>query len=211
MKHSFIKQHFPLHLSWARLVSDVISPPAVWAVMVVPVALKYSSDPLTGLMWAALYGFFVSLIPVLFIMRMVAIGKIGDVHMKERRERFIPFLVTLFSTLIVLGLLRYLHAPPAFGIITLISFVQIAITSLITLAWQISMHMMSISAAAVAVGIIFGISTGFAIIPLVMLVGAARLQLKRHTPAQVIAGTILGAAAPVLLLVFLPDYMTWVI
>jgi len=37
------------------------------------------------------------------------------------------------------------------------------------------------------------------------LVAAARLNLKRHTPAQVIAGTVIGAILPVMLLGLIPS------
>lgn len=200
-----MKQRLSLYVSWARLVSDVVSPPAVWAVLVIPVALKFSPDPRKGIFLAALYGIFVSLIPVLFIMTMVSFGKIGDIHMKERRERYIPFMVTIACTITVIILFRFFNAPPAFGLLALISLVQITLTTVITFVWQISIHMMSIAAAAVAVGVIFGLSSALAIVPLVMLVGAARLRLKRHTPAQVIAGTILGSTAPMLFLLYMPN------
>jgi membrane-associated phospholipid phosphatase len=36
-------------------------------------------------------------------------------------------------------------------------------------------------------------------IPLIVLVGAARLKLERHTLAQVLAGTLVGTVLPVIL------------
>lgn len=190
--------------SWARVVSDVLSPPVVWGLLVIPVALQYTETRSNALFWAILYSVFICIIPVVFIAWMVARGKIGDIHMKERKERFRPMLVAIVCTSIVWWLLRRLDAPPAFPLLALMTLVQITFIMLITLAWQISMHMMSIAGATVAIGIIFSIGAAMAMIPLVMLVGAARLQLKRHTPAQVIAGTIVGALVPVLLLGLLP-------
>jgi membrane-associated phospholipid phosphatase len=37
------------------------------------------------------------------------------------------------------------------------------------------------------------------VLPLALLVAAARLNLKRHTPAEILAGTLVGGLIPVLL------------
>ena len=44
-------------------------------------------------------------------------------------------------------------------------------------------------------------------LPLVVLVGAARLRLKRHTPAQILAGTLVGAIVPVVVVLLLAAYI----
>jgi membrane-associated phospholipid phosphatase len=63
----------------------------------------------------------------------------------------------------------------------------------ITVWWQISAH--AAFAAAVAVFCIALWGPWLAVTaPAVVLVGWARVQLKAHTLAQVIAGTALGAA-----------------
>ena len=190
--------------SWARIVSDLVSPPVVWAVMVIPVAAEYADTPLQAAFWAILYSMFICVIPVGFIAWMVKTGKIGDIHMKERRERFRPLLVTIICTSIVWWLLRRFDAPAPFPLLALMTLVQVTFMMLVTFVWQISMHMMSIAGAAVVTGIIFSTSAAMTLIPIVMLVGAARLRLKRHTPAQVIAGTIMGALVPVLMLGLIP-------
>jgi membrane-associated phospholipid phosphatase len=191
-------------LSWARVVSDICSPPVVWGLLVMPVAAQYTETRSNALFWAILYSLFICVIPVVFISWMVATGKIGDIHMKERKERFRPLLVAIVCTSIVWWLLHWLHAPLAFPLLAVMTLVQITFIMLITLAWQISMHMISIAGATVAIGIIFSVDAAMTMIPLVMLVGAARLRLKRHTPAQVIAGTIVGALVPVLMLGLIP-------
>lgn len=194
-------------ISWARIVSDLVSPPLVWAILVVPVALRYSETTINAIFWAVLYAIFVSLLPIVYVAFNVWRGKISDIHMKNRRERIRPLLVSILCTAIVWYLLKVLGAPRAFPLLALMSLIQITIIALITLGWQISMHMMSIAGAVVAMGIIFNISLGLMMIPLVPLVAAARLSLKRHTPAQVIAGTIIGALLPVMFLGLTPIHI----
>jgi hypothetical protein len=93
-----------------------------------------------------------------------------------------------------------MDAPPVLPLFALISFIQLGVMLLITLMWQISMHAISISGATVATGAVFGATTGFLTLPLILLVAAARLKLRRHTPMQVLAGTAVGIVIPVLLL-----------
>jgi hypothetical protein len=62
---------------------------------------------------------------------------------------------------------------------------------------------MSITSATIAAGVFFSVGVAVALVPLVVLVGAARLQLKRHTPAQILAGTLVGAIVPVVVLLVL--------
>jgi len=188
-------------ISWARLVSDVVSPPVVWAVLAIPVALHYSETVSAGLFWALIYSLFICFIPLAYIAWMVSTGRIGDIHMKERHERMRPLLVSILSTIVVWWLLRQLDAPPAIPLLALITLMEIIVIAAITLFWQISMHMMSISGAAMATSLVFSVGWALWLVPLVVLVGAARLHLKRHTSAQIFAGTLVGTFVPALLLI----------
>ncbi len=191
-------------LSWARLVSDIISPPIVWAILVVPVSFQYAQSTANAIFWAVLYGLFVCLLPILYVAFHVWRGNISDIHMKNRRERIRPLLVSILCTSIVWWLLRVLGAPRIFPLLALMTLLQMTIIAVITLGWQISMHMMSITGAVVIVAIIFSVTTAFLFLPVVPLVAAARLKLKRHTPAQIIAGTIIGALLPIMFLGLMP-------
>jgi hypothetical protein len=86
----------------------------------------------------------------------------------------------------------------------MLSFIQIAVIAMITMVWQVSMHMMSIAGAVIAVAMLFSPGTAFMLVPLVPLVAAARLHLQRHTPAQVVVGTIVGSVTPAVVLSLLP-------
>ncbi|MGB1288045.1 MAG: hypothetical protein ACPG7F_16020, partial [Aggregatilineales bacterium] len=157
-----------------------------------------------ALYWTALYSLFICIIPVGFILFMVAIGQIGDIHMKERRERYLPFLLSVICAAAACLILRSMNAPPIFRVLSALTLVEVALLALITFFWQISMHAMCITCTTVAIGMAIYLPIGFLLIPLVLLVGAARLSLKRHTPAQIFWGSTLGAAIPVAILSFLP-------
>ncbi len=188
-------------ISWARLVSDILSPPVVWTALAFPIAFRDAPTQGQALLWAAIYILLVCLLPVLYIGVMVWRGSITDMHMRERKQRLLPYLVTILCTFFAWLVLHFMHAPPVLPLFALFSLIQTIIMALITLAWQISMHSMSITGATMATSLLFGLIPALLTIPLIMLVSAARLNLKRHTPAQILAGTVVGALLPVVILV----------
>lgn len=186
---------------WARAVSDILSPPAVWAVLAFPIALRDAASLGQALLWAAIYGVLVCLIPVLYIAWMVWRGEITDIHMRVRQQRFRPFIVSLVCTTVAWWTLRLLGAPPVVPQFVLFTLIQLAIVAVVTLGWQISIHAMSISGALVAVAWLYGLGAALLFFPLVPLVGAARITLKRHTLAQVLAGTVVGVVVAMIMVV----------
>lgn len=168
--------------------------------MVFPIAFHYATSRSQALAWALTYGVLVCLLPLLYIVWMVHQGRITDVHMREREERIRPFVVSMICTVLAWQTLLLMDAPPILPLVAVVTLVQLAVMALITLVWQISMHTMSITVAVVATGYVFGPASALVVSPLVPLVGAARLKLNRHTPAQVIAGTIIGAVIPLLMI-----------
>lgn len=186
-------------LLWARLVSNILSPPLMWAVMVFPIAFRDADSSEQAIAWALTYCLLVCLLPLLFVVWMVQRGLITDLHMELRQQRIRPFLVSILCTTIAWWALRFLGAPPVLPLFTLISLVQIMVIALITLVWQISMHAMSISGLVVAAFAFFGALPALLLLPLVVLVGAARLKLRRHTPAQVLAGAAVGVIVPLVM------------
>ena len=186
-------------LSWARLVSNLLSPPMIWAIMAFPIAFRDAETQQQALTWALVYGSLVCLLPLLYVAWMVRRGVISDLHMQVRQQRLRPFVVSLICTTIAWWVLRFMGAPSVLPLFALFSLVQIAVIALVTLVWQISMHAMSISGAVVAAFVFFGLIPALLLLPLVILVGAARLKLQRHTPAQVIAGIAVGVLVPIIL------------
>jgi hypothetical protein len=185
--------------SWARIVSDILSPPVVWATLSFPMAARVTDDTRQALLWASVYSFFVCILPVLYVAYMVKQGRITDIHIKVRSQRILPFIVTIACSLIAIALLLLLNAPPLIPMFAIFSMLQIVIMLVITTVWQISLHAMGITSAVVAIGALFGAGAGFLFAPFIGVVGAARIKLRRHTLAQVIAGGIVGGGMTLLL------------
>ncbi len=184
-------------VSWARLVSDVVSPPVVWTVLAFPLALANEAVAQSSAITAAtLYGFVVCWLPVMFIGWMVKRGHITDIHMKVRRQRILPFGMSLMCSAGGLGLLYLLKASTVLLLFGVAALVALALMAVVTIFWQISIHAMSITSAVTVVALVFGMGAALWLVPLVPVVGAARLNLKRHTTAQLVAGGIVGTLVP---------------
>lgn len=199
------------YVSWARIVSDILSPPAVWAAVALPIALSFSQTVPRALLWWATFSVLICLLPVAFIGAMVMRGKIGDIHMKERRERYWPLLITVALSVVACVILRWMAAPPVLILLALFSLVQVSVIGVVTLMWQISMHTMGITGATIAAGLMLSMGTAVIMTPLIVLVGAARLSLSRHTPAQIIAGALVGAITPLIIILLIPHVVSGLI
>lgn len=185
---------------WARLVSDLFSPPVIWGALAFPIALRDAPDTRHALLWAGVYIFLVCIVPLIYIVTMVKRGKIADIHLGVRSERVKPLLVSLASTAVAWWVLRAMGAPSVVPLLALTTLVQMAVLAAITLIWQISMHAMSSGAAVVGSAIIYGPIAALITIPMLIVVAWARLHLNKHTWAQVVAGATLGLIVPAFIL-----------
>lgn len=183
-----VRQHF----HWARLVSDMISPPVLWGLLAFPIAFRATANSMQAILWALAYGVLVCLMPMLYVAWQVRSGGIADLHMPNRHERIRPLLMGVAGAGIALILFLIDGAPRLMPLFTVSTLLQMLLITVITLWWQISIHTMSAAVAAVTIGVLYGALPGLLLVPLVILVGVARLKLDRHTPAQVVAGAVLG-------------------
>jgi hypothetical protein len=118
----------------ARIFSNIVSPPVIFALL--GLALSLVDNELgAGLAWAAVFGFFVSLAPILFILFMMRMGKISDLHMNTRQERYLPYLVSIVSSAVVLLAIYLLDGPPLLSCLTILNIIVLAILGLVNAFW----------------------------------------------------------------------------
>lgn len=185
------------------MISDVLSPPVIWGVLAFPIAFREADSRDQALLWAFTYTIMVCILPAIYIGLMVWRGRISDIHLKERKERIGPFIVSLIGTGLAWAMLNLMGAPPLLPVFALVSLVLLLTMTLVTLVWQISMHSMSIACAVVATGALYGLGPALLISPLIPVVGVARIKLRRHTLAEVIAGGLLGGCLTLIMLIVL--------
>lgn len=180
---------------WVRLArhfSNLVSPPTLFAALGLALAL-YERPNLSGLAWGVAHGLVVSLAPILFVLWLLRTGRIAELHMTNQRERNLPYLVTISCALLFFILTRLLDGPELLACLAMINGVTVAIIALVNFFWLISIHATSAMATTAIVASVFGLLAGLLLLPLTLAVVASRLYLKRHTPAQVMAGILFGA------------------
>lgn len=178
-------------IRFARTFSNVVSPPVIFAIL--GLALGVLEEGLwLGLLWAAVFGFFVSLAPILFIVYMMRIGRITDLHMNLRQERYIPYVVSIVTSGLVLLLISLFDGPELLSCLTILNIIVLVVLGLVNTVWLISIHTASVSAAAFVIGLVFGWWAAAVFSPFLIMVCWARLFLRRHSPGQVLAGLVLG-------------------
>ena len=101
-------------------------------------------------------------------------------------------LLALASGLAGAALFAMLGAPPALVALMIAGVSGIGVALLITLRWKISVHVGALAGIIVVCTILIG-PQALIVAPLVPLVAWARVELGAHTPAQAIAGGVIGA------------------
>jgi membrane-associated phospholipid phosphatase len=145
-------------------------------------------------------------VPALLIYYLYRSGLIASVHLDNRAERKLPFLLTglVYAGLTFMFRFRMSllsESSPEIAVMLGGITISVLLVGVVSLWWKISAHgagMGGAVGALLAVMSRFGEPTLFwpALVSVVLagLVGSARLQLNAHTPAQVLAGTTLGTA-----------------
>ena len=185
--------------TWARVTSDILSPPMIWGVLAFPVAFRAAESLQQTLIWALTYTALVCVMPAIYIGLNVWRGHISDIHIPIREQRIRPFVVSLIGTGIAWLVLTWMGAPALLPMFALFSLVQMGVMLVITIWWQISMHTMCITGAVIVTGALYGWLPMLLLTPLIPMVGAARLKLRRHTAAEVIAGVIVGGGVTLMM------------
>lgn len=176
----------------ARWVSHVVSPHVVGIVMTALVSIKYSDDPIQTLQWLGVLLPLIVIPPFGYVLWLVYTGSLEDIYMPRRETRARPLTVLMLWLLVCLGLIRYWVAPPVVESFVMVALVLVGVLSVVTLFWKISFHGATISAAATATVMMAGVMA-LPLMLLVPLVGWSRIRLLRHTPRQVIYGSLVGA------------------
>ena len=130
--------------------------------------------------------------PYAFVLLGVRRGRFTDRHLSDRRQRILPICLGLLAAVVGAIALALAGAPKLllFGIET--TGAGLVVGGVITRFWKISGHTL---AAGVVLVVCAGLWHGWPLLaaPVLVLVGWARVRLKDHTVAQVIAGAATGS------------------
>src|SRR5689334_20803025 len=180
-------------LPLARLASELLAPAPVASALLIAVAWGSASTPAQAARWALVGLACGTLVPVGFIEVGVRRRRLSDRHLSRREERLGPLLVGLVATLAALWLLQLAQAPRNLLALLATMALVLGATLALTTVWKISVHTAALAGSAVIVAAVFG-WPWLALAPLLALVAWARVELRAHTPGQVLVGSLVGAA-----------------
>ncbi len=195
-----------MNITLAKVLSYVFQP---LAMLFLSVCLVFTIDPYFNAATHAdvkqviylILGLNTFVVPTAMIVYLKKIKVIGSLDVEDRKQRFIPFAITLTLYGATYFLLKQSPLPYIVFVMLLAAIVAMVIAVFITLFWKISIHMTGLGGV---VGTLMALAynhhyfpsfTISCIIILAGLVGTARMSLKVHTLAQVICGFVLGFAS----------------
>ncbi|MFE4195657.1 phosphatase PAP2 family protein [Paenarthrobacter sp. NPDC056912] len=174
----------------ARVLTEVFQPPIVVTVLLlISPAIEPGFPGTVG--FGLLGAFFVSVLPLAYVLVLVRLGKITDHHVSDRRQRPALLLMALVSVVIGLVVLQLLNGPVSVSVMIIALIGGIAVLAVVSAFWKMSGHASALAAAVVIVVLMFG-PAWLPLFLLVPAVGWSRVVLRAHTLGQVIAGSLFG-------------------
>lgn len=144
--------------------------------------------------------------PITSVLLLVRSGMVSGLRMPDRRERIAPYCMTLVYYGMTWFLLAKTRLHPQLIGLMVAAGLALLVTTVITLRWKISAHMVGIGGMAGAVfalaqlhGLAFAVPLMIALLAAGAL-GTSRLLVSDHTPAQVYSGFLVGASCVVLVM-----------
>lgn len=175
----------------ARLVSEVGSPSVVATLFLAGLPLLHAGTSWTHAVLAAA---FVTVVPTMALVIMRRRGLVSDRHVTRRSQRLPIMVVAGVSIGLAFVVLALVDAEPALFQEVVGILIGLAVCTVITTFWKISIH------SAVGTYVVLAATAPMAIggpalaIGFSALMGWSRVTLRHHTPSQVLAGQAVGIA-----------------
>jgi membrane-associated phospholipid phosphatase len=189
----------------ARIISTILVPPSFTIIIFTLLAFTIeteSSKKITLLSTSFLFGF---ILPILLFMYLRSKGRIADQDALIKEERNFPYFIALlfYSFGLVILILNDINI-----ISIAFWFCYISNTILIMIInryWKISAHVMGAAGPTAVLVYLFG-AEAFLFFILVTAIGWARIQLKCHNFAQILAGAFIGFVSTYFQIIFITKY-----
>jgi len=176
---------------FARLISTLFVPPSFTIIVYAIFAFTFEIDSAKKMSTFFIPFVFGFIAPIVLFLILRKKGKLVDQDASIKEERTFPFIIAIGFYLIGL-ILMIKYGLNIISIAFWFCYISnTIITIFINKYWKISAHAMGAAGPFAAVVFTFG-WIGLILLPIVLLVGWARIELKCHTRSQVIAGILLA-------------------
>ena len=184
----------------AKILTIVFQPlliPLYGLLMLIAVPQFYGYNMYIKLVVIGIAVLLMVVVPVAWYFLLVKFGVITTPQASDRRERIWAYLFTL---LCYAGTASFFYAVKSYTVAHVITMAAASLATImfINFFWKISAHATGVSGllgASLYIAFAFGAYNPPLYVALIIICGlvcSARLQLEAHTPAQLIAGTLLG-------------------
>ena len=190
---------------FARLISNVLNPiPMIllvgaFSVFVTPLAAN------ERIFWILLFGSMVIIVGFVLIW-FVRMGYVFDARLSKDNDRHRDRLGMLWITdaLLVVSILTawMLGRPTPLWNVLVGTTVMLILATIVTNFYKISFHMIGITSIVTVLILYYGVAATPALI-LIPLMAWSRRVLNRHTPMQIISGTVLTALSYIIVFMLL--------
>jgi membrane-associated phospholipid phosphatase len=175
----------------ASLLSILFSPFLVPVAAILFLVRVYAQTWGQFALWTAITVLFFNIIPFSYIYSKVKQGKLTDIHIVIREQRILPLLFAQISAIIGVFILSLLGAPKGLIHLGICYIVNGIVFIIITQWWKISLHSAVVAGCVTALAYIVTPKMAFLFF-LIPIVAWARIQKKRHTLIQTLAGAIIA-------------------
>ncbi|MEU4213824.1 phosphoesterase PA-phosphatase [Actinoplanes sp. NPDC026623] len=176
----------------ARIVSEVFAPAVLVAGLMLAIGWHSGGEPGVSRWWGLPGALFAAGIPLAYVLRGVRAGRLTSHHIPEREHRRLPLLFGIASVAVGLPVLVLLGAPRDVPALMAAGGAGLLVFAAVTHWWKMSIH------AGVAAGTVATLVAVYGPVALIGVLAAllacwSRIRLSAHTPAQVVAGALVGA------------------
>ena len=175
----------------ANLISNILNPFLISLIVILLLSFESAGSVLEALKWVLIL-VTVTIIPTyLIIVYLVKTGRIKNYFIDVRRQRTKVYIPAGICTLISIGILFYLGAPLLLLAAVVAGFVTVIIFMILNIWWKISLHAAFMAGATTVSVVLYGYVATAGLV-LLLLAAWSRIELGRHSVAQVAVGALLS-------------------
>jgi len=175
----------------AALTSNILNPLLASLLVILFLAFDATSSTLDALKWSLIL-IALSILPVYAVtIYLVRSKRIEGFFINIRQQRTKIYLLASVCAGIACTILRVLEAPPILIATSAAAFAAIVVFMAVNLWWKISIHTAFAASLVAILIILYGWIAAVAAV-LVPTTAWARIELERHSLAQVISGALLA-------------------
>lgn len=179
---------------FARIATEALAPWVLATAMPIIVALQTAPTGGAGLGWGLFAASASAAAPMAQILTGMRRGTISDHHVSIRQQRKSVVLVGVTAVAISLVVAIIGQAPQPLVALIAVMLAVLLCSGVVNLSWKLSVHTAVGAGSIVVLGLMYGPVMLATLLPWLVWVGWSRVHLRAHTLAQVLAGTVLGAA-----------------